>query len=172
MTLSQYLFELANEQDVSVCGCAVLSPDRVSEPGWTVVTRTDGLRVRIDTTTGAAPAQAAIDAVLNADASDAAVASRQTTDNHATASADIQSSTDSLLLAIRGLALVTMDELNLLRERLTAQDSAVANATSLADLKSRWAAIAQAQPLPDRTASQIYPAIRAKITAGTADAGG
>lgn len=67
--------------DGSVVGVAVLKPDREAEPGWFVTVRTDGLRVRIDTATGAAPSAAAVNAVKALDLSDAAERARQDATN-------------------------------------------------------------------------------------------
>jgi len=67
---------------------------------------------------------------------------------------------------LRAAALVTMDELNLLRQWITAFKAAVSLAATLADLKTRVAAL---DSMPDRSASQIKGAIQNKINAGTAD---
>lgn len=74
---------------------------------------------------------------------------------------------DGLIQLIRAVLLLTMDELNVLRARLRAQDNAIAAATSLADLKTRWAAL---NPVPDRTAAQIKPALLNRINTPDADA--
>jgi hypothetical protein len=73
---------------------------------------------------------------------------------------------DSLYKLTRALALVTMDEVNIVRDWLTDFKAEVAAATSLADLKTRVAALAS---LPDRTASQLKNAIKAKLDSGDAD---
>lgn len=69
----------------------------------------------------------------------------------------------------RAIALVVLDEINFLRQRLRAQDAAVAAATSLADLKTRWAALATAAPLPDRTPLQAKNAVLGRIDTSDAD---
>lgn len=68
----------------------------------------------------------------------------------------------------RAAALVIMDELNNLRQWITAFKAAVAGAgvTSIATLKT---AVAGTPNTPDRNASQIQTAIQGKINAGTAD---
>jgi hypothetical protein len=76
--------------------------------------------------------------------------------------ADLDATQDAQGYALRGLALATMDEVNLLRQWIVAFKSEVAAASSLADLKARVAALPD---LPDRTAAQIKPAIRARIDA-------
>ena len=60
----------------------------------------------------------------------------------------------------RAAALVVMDEDNRLKTDIASMASAVAAATSLADLKVRFAAIAFT---PQRTAAQIKSAIRARL---------
>lgn len=67
---------------------------------------------------------------------------------------------------IRAVILLTLDEINLLRQRETDHAADVAAATTLADLKTRWAARAA---MPDRTIAQLKTAIENKINAGTAD---
>lgn len=85
---------------------------------------------------------------------------------HSEASASAISGVDSNSTLGRGAALVTMDELNILRQRDVDRSADVAASTSLADLKSRWAA---RSALPQRAGSQIKTAIQNKINAGDAD---
>ncbi len=66
----------------------------------------------------------------------------------------------------RAVAVVIMNEFNLVRQRLRAQDAAIAAATSLADLKTRWAALAA---VPDRTLSQVKTAITNAINSTDSD---
>jgi hypothetical protein len=68
--------------------------------------------------------------------------------------------------AERAAAAVLVDEINLLRDWNTGLASAVAAATSLADLKTR---VALLPALPDRTLSQAKTAIQNKITSGVVD---
>ncbi len=68
--------------------------------------------------------------------------------------------------AVRGAAAVLVDEINFLRARDRDRADDVAAATSLADLKVRWAARVV---LTDRTLAQAKTAIQNKITDGTAD---
>src|SRR5689334_6084727 len=56
---------------------------------------------------------------------------------------------------LRAICVLLVQQFNLLRDRLTAQDNAVAAFTTTADLKSRWAALAAAAPLPDITKAQV-----------------
>lgn len=67
---------------------------------------------------------------------------------------------------IRAVFLVALDEVNLLRQRDVDRAVDVAASTSLADLKTRWAA---RNALADRTAAQFRNAVQAKINAGSAD---
>ena len=66
----------------------------------------------------------------------------------------------------RAVYLVALDEINLLRQRDVARSADVAASTSLADLKTRWAARAA---LDDRTVTQFKTAVQGKITSGLAD---
>lgn len=68
--------------------------------------------------------------------------------------------------ALRGLALVVLDENNLMREWIESFKAATAAATSLANLQARVAALLA---MPDRTRNQLLTAITAKITDGSAD---
>lgn len=72
------------------------------------------------------------------------------------------SSLDALERAVRSVVELTRGEINLLRARLRAQDAAIAAATSLADLKTRWAAL---NAVPDRTPTQVRNAVDAAIDA-------
>lgn len=67
---------------------------------------------------------------------------------------------------LRAVFLVALDEINLLRERDRDRSDDVAAATTLANLKTRWAA---RPALPPRIPSQIQTAIQAKISSGAAD---
>lgn len=69
-------------------------------------------------------------------------------------------------LTLRAIASVLVDELNLLRQRDRDRAIDVAASTSLADLKTRWAARSD---LADRTLSQAKTALQNAITSGTAD---
>lgn len=66
----------------------------------------------------------------------------------------------------RAIAWALLSEVNILRSRCRDQDAAVAAAASLADLKSRWAALGT---LSDRTLSQARAAIQEIIATGAAD---
>lgn len=68
---------------------------------------------------------------------------------------------------LRAIVLVLLDELNTLRQRDRDRAADVAAATSLADLKTRWAA---RPSLADRTAAQARAAVAAKLSDGSADA--
>jgi hypothetical protein len=80
--------------------------------------------------------------------------------------ADLAGDTQALAKATRGLALVTLDEVNNLREWIAAFKVEVAAATNLADLQSRVAGL---PAMPDRTIAQLKTAIQGKIDAGNAD---
>lgn len=67
---------------------------------------------------------------------------------------------------VRAVLLVALDEINLLRARDVDRTTDVAAATTLADLKTRWAARAA---LAARTAAQLKTAVQNQINAGSAD---
>ncbi len=67
-----------------------------------------------------------------------------------------------LATASRGAALVTLDEVNTLRQWLAAFKVEVAAATNLANLQTR---VASLPAMADRTANQLRSAIRGKIDA-------
>lgn len=75
-------------------------------------------------------------------------------------------SPDVLAIIIRALALLTMDELNVLRAWIASFKAEVAAATSLADLKTRVAAL---PATPQRTKAQIFPALQSRVA--SADVG-
>jgi hypothetical protein len=82
------------------------------------------------------------------------------------AATQIQSETSSDAKLKRALAAVLLDELNLHALKHNAILDAVDAATSLADLKTRIAAIPD---YPQRTLTQLITAIQNKINAGTVD---
>jgi len=82
------------------------------------------------------------------------------------ARAAIAAATDSDTEVKRAMAAVLIDEINALREWVEAFKAAVAAATTLADLKTRVAAL---PAMPDRTLQQAVTAIQNKITSGSAD---
>lgn len=67
---------------------------------------------------------------------------------------------------IRAVLLVILDELNILRTRDRDRSVDVAAATTLADLKTRWAARSS---LDDRTAAQGKTAVQNKLDGGSSD---
>ena len=69
-------------------------------------------------------------------------------------------------IAIRAVAAVATDEINLLRAWVAAYKVEVAASTTLADLKTRVAALPN---MPARTLTQVRSAVAAKIDAGTVD---
>lgn len=68
--------------------------------------------------------------------------------------------------ALRAVLLTVLDEINVLRQRDRDRSTDVAASTSLADLKTRWAA---RSTLNDRTAAQAKQAVLDKIDTGNAD---
>ncbi len=65
--------------------------------------------------------------------------------------------------ALRGMGVVQVDEINLLRDWIMDFKAAVAAATTLADLKTRVANLAN---LPDRTITQYKSAVLSQIDGG------
>jgi len=84
----------------------------------------------------------------------------------ATAISEFQSATDAGVKRDRAIMLILLDELNILRQRDRDRSADVAAATSLADLKTRWAGRSS---LTDRTVDQAKTAFQAKIDSGAAD---
>ncbi len=66
--------------------------------------------------------------------------------------------------AYRAIAAVAIDEINILREWIVSFQAAVAAATSLANLQTRVAALAN---LPDRTLTQARNAFIVRVNSGT-----
>lgn len=80
-------------------------------------------------------------------------------------------------LAQRSFALVSLDEINVLRQAVNELNkwradtsTTMAAAANAADLKTRWATLEPApSSLADRTKAQIIPAVKNKISGGGAD---
>lgn len=87
-------------------------------------------------------------------------------DERSGAVAFLLSSASPLAKDLRGVLLLIKDELNLLRQRDRDRSTDVAAATTLADLKTRWAA---RSALADRTDAQVRTAVQNIINGGTAD---
>lgn len=79
---------------------------------------------------------------------------------------DLLTSQDSQAVLMRAILLVLLDENNVTRGWIADFKTAVAASTSLADLKTRVAAL---PAMPDRTAAQFKTAVQNKINAGAAD---
>lgn len=69
-------------------------------------------------------------------------------------------------MLLRAIGAVLVDEVNLLRDWITAFEAAVAAATTLSDLKTRVAGLAT---FTDRTLAQFKTAIQNKIDSGNVD---
>lgn len=85
----------------------------------------------------------------------------------AEAKALIDATEDRVADLLRAIVLLTVAELNVLRQRDRDRSADVAAATSLDNLKTRWAA---RTALADRTAAQARQAIKNFLDAGDADA--
>ncbi len=72
----------------------------------------------------------------------------------------------ALLKALRSVVCAAVDEIDAIRARLRAQDTAVANAATLAALKTAWAALAA---MPDRTYAQALAVATGRVNDGSAD---
>lgn len=111
--------------------------------------------------------QGAAQAIINAfDTSQAAQTAWENLMARASAQAAIDARTDDLLKLLRAEAAVLVDEINALRQWVTSFKAAVAASSTLADMKTRVAAL---NNLPDRTLAQAKTAIKAAIAAGTVD---
>jgi hypothetical protein len=143
-------------------------PGRV-ESGWHVVTRPDGLIVRLDPRgAGVTPAQqTTADAlVLGLDLTTTGLASAEVLALRAAAKTlfdDLQTEGK----ALRALAWLLLNQVNALRARDAAWQAATAAATTLADFKARVAALPPLPAIPLKAAWQAY---RDLLDAGTADA--
>lgn len=82
------------------------------------------------------------------------------------ASTSVDSGVEPISELQRAVLLTVLDELNILRGRDRDRSADVAAATSLADLKTRWAARLD---LLDRTPAQAKNAVQSKINSGASD---
>lgn len=135
--------------------------------GVSVGTQGDSSSVRINfdpsaTTQQRTDAQAAVDAFDWSDPAQVSYENLQSRTQAVTLLSDPQPSPKVL----RAVLLLTLDEINLLRQRDADRAADVAAATSLANLQTRWAARAA---LAQRTAAQLRTAITNKLNAGDAD---
>jgi hypothetical protein len=109
--------------------------------------------------------QSSANSVLSGfDFSTGAQTTRQTNDDQ-TAADTVLNTAAGIGILHRAVAAVMVDEINAIRDWITSFKSAVAAATSLADLQTRVAALAG---MPDRTLAQAKTAVQAKIDAGIA----
>jgi len=100
------------------------------------------------------------------DWSPTAETARQNLRDRIAAKATFATATDDRAKAWRAIVSLLIDELNASRGWIMAFKAAVAAATTLADLKTRVAALSN---LPDRTLTQAKAAFAAKIDGGTVD---
>lgn len=96
---------------------------------------------------------------------DAAIATALTSSQRSSAQIIIQSASDQGKV-LRAEADVLLSEINILREWIASFKTAVAAATTLANLKTGVAALPD---MPDRTLAQAKTAILNEISAGTVD---
>lgn len=89
----------AQAADPACAGCAILG-DGPAQPGWLVLERADGLRVRLD---GVAADSPAVAAVLALDLSAEAAAARDLARTRAAAVAAFLNSNDPVIVATRAL---------------------------------------------------------------------
>lgn len=137
------------------------------QPGWIEVTQDQfdiaGRFTKVVAGNVVAMSQAEIDAINAQDAADAQAALLSSSRSGAKDSVD-QLSPEGV--RIRAALLVTLDEINNLRQWIEAFKAQVALASNLADLKTR---VASLPSMPDRTTNQVKTAIKGKIDAGSAD---
>lgn len=137
------------------------------QPGWIEVPQDQfeiaGRFTKVVAGNVVAMSQAEIDAINARDAADARAALLSGSRAGAKDSVD-QLSPEGVRL--RAALLVTLDEINNLRQWIEAFKAQVALASNLADLKTR---VSSLPAMPDRTTAQVKNAIRGKIDAGSAD---
>lgn len=116
----------------------------------------------------ATPAQVAQGESIRAafDPSDAAQVVRDTAASIALAKGTFQDATSEFGRDLRGVALVTMDEVNILRSWITSFKAAVAGAATLAALKT---AVAALPDVPQRNAIQAKSAVVSRLDTSDAD---
>ena len=107
-------------------------------------------------------AEAADAAQRETDAAEAAAQREAAAAEAAAALLAMESELDNAERITKGLALTILDALNRISARIREGDAAVAAATSLADLKTRTAALSE---VPSRTAAQLKEAVKAKVQA-------
>jgi hypothetical protein len=132
-----------------------VSPD--NDSGWTV----DFAPAATQTQRDAAPG-----IIAGLDLTPGGLATRDNAREQERAVADLTSGSDKLDKLIRGVLLVALDEINVIREWLVSFKAEVAAATNLANLQTRVATLPN---MPDRTAAQLKTAVGNKISAGAAD---
>jgi hypothetical protein len=96
---------------------------------------------------------------IDADAAAAAQSAADVAAAQAAAAAavlELEAQLDNAQRITKGLALTLLDEVNLLRDWITSFKAATAAATSLANLQTRVAALAN---VPERTAAQLKTAV-------------
>lgn len=110
----------ATAADPACVGCALLG-DAPAQPGWIVVQRADGLRVRID---GVRPDSPALAAVRDLDLSAGAIAARELTRTRWAALMGLTTRSDDIGIAVRavlaGLSSGINDRLELIDAQLRA----------------------------------------------------
>ncbi len=161
-TTTESLTDALRAAAPGVTGACVLPPAYPEPPGWFVADTPYG-RVRVDGTLTPAEQAAATVAAQAFDPSPPAEAGRVVARARALALALIDRLDDRLGVALRAVALTVLDEVNALRARDRDRAADVAAATSLADLKSRWAARAQ---LDDRTKAQAKAQVQGHLPDG------
>lgn len=148
----------ATAADPACVGCALLG-DAPAQPGWLVVQRADGLRVRID---GVRPDSPALAAVRDLDLSAGARAARAGAVARGEAAAGLAAGTAE---AVRLRALVTalVSQLNAVRAWVAALKLAFTGAplVTLLDLQRRVAALPDVPPVDAAT-------VRAAVAAACA----
>lgn len=139
-----------------------------TENGWDVTTRADALMVRIDFAPGATTQQKtnARNAVLAADVTQAALDAAEVLAARAIANALLSNDRKGPQKLARAIALVALDEVNVIRSWLADFKTQVAASTSLANLQSRVASLPNT---PQRTKAQLLTAVANRIDDGSAD---
>lgn len=138
----------------------VLFPTSVPNVDWVVTQRRGTTSITAWNLPDPQPSQAELDAVTEQQVADLRRSRMRT-------NADSRFEADEETVVVSRAVLMTMlDEINVLRQWCTTLRSHLANASSLADQRSRVSGMPQ---LPDRTTEQARTAVRNKISSGGGD---
>lgn len=141
----------------------ILQAARILRPGTSWIFSAEVLSQAEDGTPRVTvPTLSELQSVMDSDTTPQAVTGKQ----RSGAVSQLLSDRSSSAKLIRSILLIVLDEINILRQRDVNRSLDVAAATTLADLKTRWAARSSLQ---DRTSTQFLNAVESKINSGESD---